>query len=82
MKKTCTYFFVFILIGFSNQSCEKKEDAVPQRDQEIKATGTWDIGAGVNYPLSFRNFHYTFEITEDNSAVDITLESPDTEVAL
>lgn len=43
----------------------------------------WDSqGGGYNYPSSLRNHQYTFEVTEDNTAVDIILESSVSEVTL
>ncbi len=81
-RKGIFQWFVFIGFGVVLHSCEEKENAIPPRDRERTATGAWALGAGANHPESFRNFHYTFNIDKDNSALDVTLASPDTEVAL
>lgn len=46
-------------------------------------TQTWGaLGGGGAFSKTFKNHFYTFEVTEDNSSVDITLQSADTDVAL
>lgn len=40
----------------------------------------WAYGAGRNNPESFRNHHYKFDVTENNSEVEIILESNDIDV--
>lgn len=44
--------------------------------------GVWDEGGGGHSNYSFRNHYYKFEVEENNTYVDIVLQSPDTEVAL
>lgn len=47
-------------------------------------TQTWgDLGGGgLGYYKSFKNHYYTFDVTEENSSIDVELLSTDTEVAL
>lgn len=51
--------------------------------QDLTAAAAWDTnGGGLSNPQSYRNHHYTVEVTENNSAIDLILESNDTDVAL
>lgn len=44
--------------------------------QILTASGAWDTeGGGLGHPHSFRNHRYTVEVTEQNSMLDIILES-------
>ena len=55
------------------------------KSETLKPTNEtiWKMkGGGYQYPLSYRNDLYSFEVTQNNSTVDIVLESPDAEVAL
>lgn len=45
-------------------------------------TQTWGALGGGGIVKTFKNHFYTFEVTEENSFIDITIQSPDTEVAL
>ena len=45
-------------------------------------TQNWGKAGGGGGVKTFKNHFYTFEVTDDNSTVDIELESPDTEIAL
>lgn len=51
-------------------------------DQLKTASGTWDYGAGNNFPQSFRNAHYTVELLSDRDTLNITLSSNETDVSL
>lgn len=50
--------------------------------QDTIATGTITSGAGVYAPTSPNNHVYTFEVTENNTAIDVIMESPDFDVSL
>ena len=39
-------------------------------------------GGGLGYYSSFKNHYYQFEVTEDNTSVDVEMESADTEIFL
>ncbi|MFD2523301.1 hypothetical protein [Emticicia soli] len=45
-------------------------------------TQTWGALGGGGIVKTFKNHFYTFEVTEENSYIDLTIQSPDTEVAL
>lgn len=45
-------------------------------------TQSWDVLGGGGPDKSYKNQFYTFEVTEDNSSVDVELSSADTEVGL
>ena len=63
----CVAIPMLLSIGF--HSCKKDKHIV----SETK-TGSWDFTAGKSYPLSFRNHHYTFTKTNDDT-LTITLEA-------
>lgn len=44
-------------------------------------TQNWGTLGGGGKDKSFKNHFYTFEITDDNSSIDVELESPDTDIA-
>lgn len=60
-------------------SCDL-DDLLP--NQSRTADGFWEYGAGNNYPGSFRNFHYEFDLQSDNDTLSVTLSSNDTDVSL
>jgi len=45
-------------------------------------TQNWGLLGGGGNAKTFKNHFYTFEVTDDNTSVDIELESPDANVAL
>lgn len=55
-------------------------DRIPSQDTIV--TGSWEYGSGTGNPDSDDNGRYTFEVTENNSSVDIILESNDVPVCM
>jgi hypothetical protein len=60
-----------------------KDGLVPIPFQTLRSdTQNWgDLGGGGNRK-TFKNHFYTFDVTEDNSSVDVEMQSPDTEITL
>ncbi len=60
-----------------------KKDIKRLESKTIRSTnGTWGEYGGGGFVRSPKNDFYTFEVTEDNTFVDIELESADTEIGL
>ncbi|MGM9507723.1 hypothetical protein ACS5NO_08350 [Larkinella sp. GY13] len=45
-------------------------------------TQNWGTLGGGGLDKSFKNHFYTFDITDDNTSIDVELESPDTDISL
>jgi hypothetical protein len=78
LKHSCFYLTTLLLLCLT--ACDLTDTGGGTGDKEV--TGVWEPGAGLSHPFSFRNARYTFEVKADKSTVDITLNSPDVNVAL
>jgi hypothetical protein len=68
--------FQFIITGIIGNPVIIPSEIIKSDTQEWGALG----GGGLD--KTFKNHFYTFDITDDNSTIDLELESADTEVAL